>query len=75
MLKYTLLIVEVFEKLCGVILFSFRWQTDTVFSFDFLGPGLNSISPLRRERTKYTRRLPKNESTFKIIKTKKQDFK
>ena len=47
------------EKLCVIILFRFQWQTDTVFRFDFLGPGFNSISPWRRRRTKIYKKVNK----------------
>ena len=50
---------ESFEKLCVVILLRFQWQTDTVFPFDFLGPGFNSISPWRRRRIKIYKKVNK----------------
>ena len=48
-----------FEKLCAVILFRCQWQTDTVFPFDFLGSGFNSISPRRRRRIKIYKKVNK----------------
>ena len=48
-----------FEKLCVAILLRFQWQTDTVFPFDFLGPGFNSISPWRPRRTKIYKKFNK----------------
>ena len=48
-----------FEKSCAVILFRFQWQTDTVFPFDFLGPGFNSISLWCCRKTKICKKANK----------------
>ena len=53
-----------FEKLCAVILFRFQWQTDTVFPFDFLEHGFNSISPWRRRRTKIHNKVNKKRKVL-----------
>ena len=39
-----------FEKLWALRLLRFQWQIDKVFSFNFRGPGFNSVSQYREQK-------------------------